>query len=59
MKVVMKRIFSLPMILLLTLIMAVGGCATARGMAEDFQNLGRGIKKTISEYEASPRPKSG
>lgn len=24
------------------------GCATLRGMGEDFQNLGRGIKKTVS-----------
>jgi predicted small secreted protein len=24
------------------------GCATVRGMAEDVENLGRGLKKTVS-----------
>jgi len=37
-------------LLLLTLLLIVlEGCATLRGVAEDIQNLGRGIKKTISD----------
>lgn len=27
------------------------GCATLRGMGEDLQSLGRGLKKTVSENE--------
>jgi predicted small secreted protein len=33
------------------LLLVLTGCATFRGMGEDFENLGRGIKKTISEEE--------
>ncbi|HWO41701.1 MAG TPA: hypothetical protein VNO43_07860 [Candidatus Eisenbacteria bacterium] len=25
------------------------GCATVRGIAEDIQNLGRGLKRTVSD----------
>jgi predicted small secreted protein len=35
---------------LLLLIFSVG-CATARGIAQDSENLARGIKKTVSESE--------
>lgn len=28
------------------------GCATLRGMGEDLQSLGRGLKKTVSENES-------
>lgn len=30
-------------------------CATLRGVAEDAQNLGKGLKKTLSEEEAGAR----
>jgi predicted small secreted protein len=37
-------------LLLLALLLVVSaGCATLRGMAEDIQNLGKGLKKTISD----------
>ncbi len=42
----MRRTVSILIVLLLTLL---AGCATFRGMAEDTENLGRGIKKTVSE----------
>ncbi|OGP82531.1 MAG: entericidin [Deltaproteobacteria bacterium RBG_13_65_10] len=37
-------------LILITLILLTGlaGCATFRGMGEDFENLGKGIKKSIS-----------
>jgi predicted small secreted protein len=38
-------------VLLCTLILAVlavEGCATVRGIGEDIESLGRGIKRTIS-----------
>lgn len=30
------------------LVAGLAGCATLRGMGEDFENLGKGIKKSIS-----------
>lgn len=33
----------------LMLLISLAGCATLRGMGEDFENLGKGLKKTISE----------
>jgi len=36
-------------ILVALLLIVLAGCATFRGMAEDTENLGRGIKKTVSE----------
>jgi predicted small secreted protein len=44
----MKTIISF---ILALFVLALAGCATFRGMAEDFENLGRGIKKTVSEEE--------
>jgi predicted small secreted protein len=38
-------------LLLLTLVLVASileGCATVRGIAEDVENLGRGLKKTVS-----------
>ncbi|MGH7830987.1 MAG: entericidin A/B family lipoprotein [Candidatus Binatia bacterium] len=40
---------------LLLLALLLGGCATLRGMAEDIQNLGRGLKKTVSDDDDSRR----
>jgi predicted small secreted protein len=34
---------------LLLVVLVLEGCATLRGIAEDIQNLGRGLKRTISE----------
>jgi predicted small secreted protein len=34
---------------LLLVVVALEGCATVRGIAEDIQSLGRGLKKTVSE----------
>jgi predicted small secreted protein len=31
------------------LLLVLMGCATFRGMAQDTENLGRGLKKTVSE----------
>jgi len=42
----MRRVVSTFIALLL---IVLAGCATFRGMAQDFENLGRGIKKTASE----------
>jgi len=42
----MRRMIS---ILVALLLIVLAGCATFRGMAEDTENLGRGIKKTVSE----------
>ena len=42
----MKRLASL--FILLALLVALAGCATLRGMGEDIQNLGKGIKKSVS-----------
>ena len=39
--------------LLIVCLLILGGCATMQGMAEDFQNLGRGVKKLISEQRES------
>lgn len=36
------------LLLLALLLFVFGGCATIRGMGEDIQNLGKGIKKTFS-----------
>jgi predicted small secreted protein len=37
------------------LLILLQGCATLRGMAEDIQNLGRGLKNAISEEDESRR----
>lgn len=42
----MRRMVS---ILVALLMIVLAGCATFRGMAQDTENLGRGMKKTISE----------
>jgi predicted small secreted protein len=34
---------------LLLVVFSLEGCATLRGMGEDIQNLGRGLKRTVSE----------
>ena len=38
------------------LLIVMGGCATLRGMADDAENLGKGLKKTISEMESESGP---
>lgn len=35
--------------ILLLLLLLASGCATLRGVAEDFENLGRGLKRTVSD----------
>jgi len=40
-----KRMF----LLCALLIVVLEGCATLRGIAEDIQSLGRGVKRTVSE----------
>ena len=42
----MRRIAS---ILIALVLIVLAGCATFRGMAQDTENLGRGMKKTVSE----------
>lgn len=42
----MKKMVSLLAVLLF--VIALGGCATLRGMGQDVENLGRGINKTVS-----------
>jgi predicted small secreted protein len=42
----MRRMVSIVVALLM---IVLAGCATFRGMAQDTENLGRGIKKTVSE----------
>jgi len=39
---------TLILLALVVIVSVIGGCATVRGMAEDVQNLGRGLKKTVS-----------
>jgi predicted small secreted protein len=34
---------------LLIVVVALEGCATLRGIGEDIQSLGRGVKRTVSE----------
>jgi predicted small secreted protein len=34
---------------LLIVVFALEGCATLRGIGEDIQSLGRGLKRTVSE----------
>jgi predicted small secreted protein len=34
---------------LLMVVFVLEGCATLRGIAEDIQSLGRGLKRTVSE----------
>jgi predicted small secreted protein len=34
---------------LLFIVFLLEGCATLRGIAEDIQSLGRGLKRTVSE----------
>jgi predicted small secreted protein len=46
----MRKSLLLVATLALTLISA---CATLRGIAEDAQNLGRGLKKTLGQNEKS------
>jgi len=43
------------LLLLAVLLIVLGGCATVRGMAEDIENLGKGLKKTISDEDDSRR----
>jgi len=43
------------LLLLVLLSIVLGGCATVRGMAEDIENLGKGLKKTISDEDDSRR----
>jgi predicted small secreted protein len=33
----------------LLLVFVLEGCATLRGIGEDIQNLGRGLKRVVSE----------
>jgi predicted small secreted protein len=33
-------------------LVALAGCATLRGMAQDAENLGKGLKKTIAENDS-------
>ena len=33
----------------LLIVVALQGCATLRGIGEDIQSLGRGLKRTVSE----------
>ena len=33
----------------LFLVVVLEGCATLRGIGEDIQNLGRGLKRVVSE----------
>ncbi|MFQ5656870.1 MAG: entericidin EcnA/B family protein [Candidatus Methylomirabilales bacterium] len=42
----MKKLVSL--LALLLLVIVLGGCATVRGMGQDFESLGKGINKTVS-----------
>lgn len=46
----MRRWISLLVALALV---ALAGCATLRGMAQDAENLGKGLKKTIAENDSS------
>lgn len=48
----MRRLIALCAVLSLA---ALAGCATLRGMAQDAENLGKGLKKTISENDTSSR----
>jgi predicted small secreted protein len=43
---IMKK---LVLLLVVALLIALEGCATFRGMGEDFQNLGRGLEKTFDK----------
>jgi predicted small secreted protein len=43
----MKR-KTLPLWALLLTVLTLEGCATARGMGEDLQDLGRALKKPVS-----------
>jgi predicted small secreted protein len=36
---------------LILAVTALAGCATVRGIGEDIQSLGRGIKRTLSNAE--------
>lgn len=45
----MSRLIAL---LIALALVAVAGCATLRGMAEDAENLGKGLKKTVSEDDS-------
>ena len=39
----------LSLVLIVSMLLAgLAGCATFRGMGEDIENLGKGIKKSIS-----------
>ncbi|MCH7913187.1 MAG: entericidin EcnA/B family protein [Deltaproteobacteria bacterium] len=42
----------LVLLLLVALLIALEGCATFRGMGEDFQNLGRGLEKTFDKGDS-------
>ena len=43
----MKR-KTLPLLGLLVAVLTLEGCATTRGIGEDLQDLGRGLKKAVS-----------
>ncbi|MCZ6563549.1 MAG: hypothetical protein O6948_11630 [Deltaproteobacteria bacterium] len=40
------------LLLVVVFLLASGGCATMRGMGEDFQNLGRGLEKTFDKGDS-------
>lgn len=42
---------NLMLCLMSLLFLFLAGCATLRGMGEDVQNLGKGIKKAVSSNE--------
>lgn len=48
----MRRAVLFPVALVL---LFLAGCATVRGMAEDIQSLGRGLKQTVSDEDNSRR----
>ncbi len=48
----MRTTITALMVLALALL---SSCSTFRGMGEDFENLGRGIKKTLEEHEEKRR----
>jgi predicted small secreted protein len=45
----MKKLF---LLLVMVYLLASAGCATMRGMGEDFQNLERGLEKTFNKEKS-------
>ncbi|MGH7827216.1 MAG: hypothetical protein ACREQ7_18825 [Candidatus Binatia bacterium] len=43
------------LLFLALLLIVLQGCATLRGMAEDLQNLGRGLKSAVSQEDETRR----